>query len=76
MEILKIHLRNKRNKVSEEDLGKVAQLTDGFSGAELENLVNLAALKGVKDAVHSKKREFILEGKDFIEFTTKHILST
>jgi ATP-dependent Zn protease len=43
-EIVKIHLKNKSNQVNEEDVQKVAQLTEGMSGAEIENIVNLAAL--------------------------------
>lgn len=47
-EILKVHTRNKPmdKKV---DLSKVAKQTPGFSGADLENLVNEAAILAAKD---------------------------
>ncbi|MEG0260696.1 MAG: ATP-dependent zinc metalloprotease FtsH, partial [Lysinibacillus sp.] len=49
--ILKVHARNK--PLSEGvDLGAVAQRTPGFSGADLENLLNEAALVAAR---HSKK---------------------
>ena len=42
-EILKVHARNKPFE-KEVDLAKVAQLTVGFTGADLANLLNEAAL--------------------------------
>lgn len=46
-EILKVHARNK--KVGESiDLHRVAQMTIGFSGADLENLLNEAAILAVR----------------------------
>jgi len=46
-EILKVHARNKPLD-STVDLKKVAQQTPGFSGADLENLLNEAALSAAK----------------------------
>lgn len=46
-EILKVHSRNKA--LGEDvNLGKVAQTTAGFSGADLENLMNEAAINAAK----------------------------
>ena len=42
-EVLKVHVRNKRLS-STVDLAVIARGTPGFSGADLENLVNEAAL--------------------------------
>jgi cell division protease FtsH len=42
-EILKIHVRNVR-MADDVDLGKIAGMTPGFAGADLENIVNEAAL--------------------------------
>ena len=42
--ILTIHLRQKNNALSDKDIYKAATFLDGCSGAEIENLVNLAAL--------------------------------
>jgi cell division protease FtsH len=46
-EILKVHARNKPMD-STVDLKKVAQQTPGFSGADLENLLNEAAISAAK----------------------------
>ena len=47
-EILKVHARNKPMDKSA-DLKKVAQKTPGFSGADLENLLNEAAILAAKN---------------------------
>ena len=46
-EILRVHCRNKPLEESV-DLGKIAQTTIGFTGAELANLMNEAALRAAK----------------------------
>ncbi len=46
-EILKVHCRNKPLEESV-DLAKIAQTTIGFTGAELANLMNEAALRAAK----------------------------
>ncbi len=46
-EILKVHCRNKPLEATV-DLGKIAQTTIGFTGAELANLMNEAALRAAK----------------------------
>ena len=53
-EILKIHARNKR-LADDVDLGSIARGTIGCTGADLENIMNEAALLAVR-----KKRRFIL----------------
>ena len=47
-EILKVHARNKHLS-SEIDLGALAQRTPGFSGADLENVLNEAAILAVRE---------------------------
>ena len=54
-EILNVHARNKPLS-DEEDLRHVAQTTAGFSGADLENLLNESAILAAK-----KKRSFIIQ---------------
>jgi SpoVK/Ycf46/Vps4 family AAA+-type ATPase len=49
-EILGIHLRLRRQDLAAFDVAKVAAATDGFSGAELEQVVISAALQSVHDA--------------------------
>lgn len=58
-EILKVHVRNKPldTKV---DLRKIARQTPGFSGADLENLLNEAALLAAKEN-HSKIKQHDIE---------------
>ncbi len=46
-EILKVHCRNKPLEATV-NLGKIAQTTIGFTGAELANLMNEAALRAAK----------------------------
>lgn len=46
--VLKIHARNKKFE-STVELGNVAKRTPGFSGADLENLLNEAALLAARD---------------------------
>ena len=41
---MEIHLKGKNNSISKETLKNVAYALDGCSGADLENLINLAAL--------------------------------
>ena len=54
-EILRVHARNK--KLGEDvDLAEIAQTTAGFSGADLENLMNEAAIHAA-----SENREFICQ---------------
>lgn len=54
-DILKIHARNK--PLSDDvDLKQVAQTTAGFTGADLENLMNEAAIKAAKD-----NRSFVIQ---------------
>lgn len=49
LDILKIHTKNKPIK-SKTDLEKIAQSTAGFSGADLKNIVNEAAILAAKNA--------------------------
>ena len=63
-EILKVHARNK--PLSDDvDLKKVAQTTAGFTGADLENLLNESAINAAMDS-----RQFIKQAdveKAFIQ---------
>jgi SpoVK/Ycf46/Vps4 family AAA+-type ATPase len=47
----------------------VAELTDGKSGAEIENIVNLAALQSVRKAIQAKQSNAKMTGAELIEFT-------
>ena len=64
LEILNVHAKNK--PLSEDvDLERVAQTTAGFAGADLENLLNEAAIQAAKN-----ERKFILQediDKSFIK---------
>jgi cell division protease FtsH len=59
-EILKVHQKGK--KLAEDvDLKQVAQFTVGFSGAELENLMNEAAIQAVRNSRKEIHNEDIKE---------------
>jgi cell division protease FtsH len=53
-EILKVHARNKRFS-ARVNLGDIAKRTPGFSGADLENLLNEAALLAARENCHEIK---------------------
>ncbi len=65
-EILKIHLRDK--KVGEVNLKEVAERTPGFSGADLANLCNEAAI------IAARKNKSQIEQEDLIEAIEKVLL--
>ncbi len=50
-EILNVHAKNKRLS-DDVDLKQIAQTTAGFTGADLENLLNEAAIRTAKDDRH------------------------
>jgi ATP-dependent Zn protease len=55
--ILKIHLKDKNNKIDEKSLMNAAFALDGCSGADIENLINLAALQAVRVSNMSGNRK-------------------
>lgn len=59
-EVLKVHTRNK-NLSEDVDLKTLAKMTPGFSGADLENLTNEAALLAVRNGKSSIDMEDIEE---------------
>jgi cell division protease FtsH len=63
VEILKIHARNKP-LADDVDLERVAQNTPGFSGADLENLLNEAALLAGRYGAEEITRDHIDEARD------------
>ena len=71
-EILKVHVKNK--PIAEDvDLKQIAQTTAGFTGADLENLLNESAIKAARDDRAFIKQEDIK--KSFIKVglgTEKH----
>jgi len=62
-EILKIHARNKP-MADEVDFDRVARGTPGFSGADLENLLNEAALYAGRDRKEEISMEEISKARD------------
>ncbi len=58
--ILKVHARNK--PLGEVDLKRVAQITSGFTGADLENLLNESAIIAAKDNRKKISMQDITEG--------------
>ncbi len=68
-EILKVHARNKAFAV-DVDLHEVAKDTIGFTGADLENLLNEAALLAVRKHKHA------ITAQDIMDATTKVAVGT
>ena len=58
--ILKVHARNK--PLGDVDLKRVAQITSGFTGADLENLLNESAIIAAKDNRKKISMQDITEG--------------
>ena len=54
--ILKIHTKGKP-LAEDVDLKKISELAKGFSGAEIEEVCNRAALRGVKRFVENKEKD-------------------
>jgi cell division protease FtsH len=66
-EILKIHV--KEIKMSDKvDLSKIARGTPGFSGAELANLVNEAALMAARNDKENVTQDDLEEARDKVRF--------
>jgi cell division protease FtsH len=63
LEILKIHARDKP-LADDVDLERLARGTPGFSGADLENLLNEAALLAARRDVDAISREDVEEARD------------
>jgi hypothetical protein len=61
------------HSLKEDELIKAATLTEGLAGAELENIVNLAALQSVRKAKSSRLDEPNLNGQDFLAYVTDFI---
>jgi cell division protease FtsH len=63
LEILELHAKGRR-MAGETDLEEIARMTPGFSGAELANLVNEAALLSVREARQEIDQETLEEAID------------
>ena len=63
LEVLRIHTRNK-NLASEVSLEDLAARTEGFNGAQLENLANEAALLAVRRACASDGQSGVIRCED------------
>jgi len=60
IKILDFYLKNK-NIEEEFDISSIAELTDGFSGAQLKNLINEAAILSVKNNYDKIKEKFVFD---------------
>jgi cell division protease FtsH len=72
-EIFKIHLKNKSHSLTDEHLTKAAANTDGLAGAEIENIVNLAALNSVRKAHALKQSQSSLTGHELLEYVQEFL---
>ena len=64
-EILKVHSKNKKLE-SDVDFKQIARITSGFTGAEIENLLNEAAIIATKENKTAISMKDITEGIDKI----------
>ncbi|EAS05449.2 ATP-dependent metalloprotease FtsH (macronuclear) [Tetrahymena thermophila SB210] len=64
--ILQVHLRNKKQKVSDETLQDIASKSEGLSGADLENVTNESAYNCIHKERDMINDEDILEAFDKI----------
>ncbi len=64
-EILKVHMRNKPID-ADVDVEELAHMTSGFSGADLKNLVNEAALQAARENAQKIRRDHFLTALDKI----------
>jgi cell division protease FtsH len=60
IKILDFYLKNKNIKEKFE-ISSIAELTDGFSGAQLKNLINEAAILSVKNNYNTIQEKFIFD---------------
>jgi cell division protease FtsH len=76
LEILRLH-GDKRPMGADVSLEEIARLTPGFSGAELANVINEAALLSVRDANHQIDQATLEEAIDRVVAgpAKKHILT-
>ncbi len=65
--ILKIHVREVRLN-DDVDLSRIARGTPGFSGADLANLINEAALAAARHECDSVSHEYFEEARDKVRF--------
>ena len=59
--ILDVHLRNKQVDKKYTDYDKIAQLTGGFSGADIENMANEAIILALRDNKTIINTEYLLK---------------
>ena len=72
--ILKVHVRHVP-LAEDADLAKVAAGSPGFSGADLKNLVNEAAILAARDNLHSVRMEHFDQARDKILMGTERTLA-
>jgi len=63
-DILKLQLRNRRNKIKESDITEIAEILEGYSGADIEKIVDEAAFKAFK---RREKNEAFITKEDIIK---------
>lgn len=66
-QILKIHLANKKHVLEQIEISKAATELDGFTGAELENIVNLSAIEAVRNNEKITSQQFMTKVRESIE---------
>ena len=66
-------IRQKKHEVNEDELNKVGQMTGGLVGADIESIVNLAALQNVRKSYNEKVPPQPLLGSDLIQYVETYV---
>ena len=60
IQIMKLHLKNKKNELSDEFIQEIMEKVEGWSGADIENLTNEAIYRSLRRKRNSIEEEDIL----------------
>ena len=60
LEIFKIHLKNKAHNIEDDKLKDAAKMSEGLTGADIENLLNLLALNTLRQSRILKQGESVI----------------
>ena len=74
IEIFKVHLKNLKTKLNQGEIAqRMATLTPGFSGADIANICNEAALKAARSKKDSVEMEDFYYANDRVPISFKHM---
>lgn len=74
-ELIRIHLNNRKNNISEEDIQTIVTETNLYSGADMVNLIEEAAYNAFSRRADENEESIMIELKDFEQALKKIIPS-